>query len=60
MLVPEAQRGATPERAEFENSALAAAEEPTAEMDEDEWTDHNFGTSAAELTSEDLLDGDLR
>ncbi|KAF0287391.1 [F-actin]-monooxygenase MICAL3 [Amphibalanus amphitrite] len=54
-----AARGATPERAEFENSVLAVApEERLSEMDEDEWTDHNFGMSAAELTSEDLLDGE--
>ena len=56
-----AARGATPERAEFENSVLAAAPEGRlSEMDEDEWTDHNFGMSAAELTREDLLDGDDR
>ena len=38
----------------------AAAEGRLSEMDEDEWTDHNFGMSAAELTSEDLLDADDR
>uniref|UniRef100_T1JBG6 Glucose-6-phosphate 1-dehydrogenase n=1 Tax=Strigamia maritima TaxID=126957 RepID=T1JBG6_STRMM len=53
-------RGATPERAEFENSIVdqATEDETLSEMDEDEWTDRNFGTSATEFesTSEDESD----
>lgn len=46
----------TPERVEYEN--LDIDKEDTGntsrnEMDEDEWTDHNFGTSANELASSD-------
>nr|CAD7459395.1 unnamed protein product [Timema tahoe] len=45
----------TPERIEFENLAGAAqdVEETPSEMDEDEWTDRNFGASAAEGSSDD-------
>nr|CAD7409127.1 unnamed protein product [Timema cristinae] len=45
----------TPERIEFENLAGAAQdiEETPSEMDEDEWTDRNFGASAAEGSSDD-------
>lgn len=51
-------RGATPERIEFENLAETASDldEAPSEMDEDEWTDRNFGASAAEGSSDDLLD----
>jgi len=41
---------ATPERIEFENLTAAASdvEEAPSEMDEDEWTDRNFGPSTVE------------
>ena len=40
------RRDGTPERVEFENSiAIEAAEDNLSEIDEDEWTDHNFGNS---------------
>ncbi|XP_025414741.1 F-actin-monooxygenase Mical isoform X3 [Sipha flava] len=47
-------RGETPERVEFENLDI---EEDLAqsEMDEDEWTDRNFGASANEMLSSDEL-----
>ncbi|XP_050523688.1 F-actin-monooxygenase Mical isoform X2 [Daktulosphaira vitifoliae] len=47
-------RGETPERVEFENLDV---EEDLAhsEMDEDEWTDRNFGASANEMLSSDEL-----
>ncbi|XP_063236489.1 F-actin-monooxygenase Mical isoform X2 [Bacillus rossius redtenbacheri] len=53
----------TPERIEFENLSGAAldVEEAPSEMDEDEWTDRNFGASAAEGSSDsssDLSDTD--
>ena len=40
-------RGATPERVEFENilDNRYSEEEILSEMDEDEWTDRNFGNS---------------
>ncbi|XP_039287410.1 F-actin-monooxygenase Mical [Nilaparvata lugens] len=57
-------RGETPERVEFEN--LSGGEElgegergggrGVSEMDEDEWTDRNFGASAAEGSSDELSD----
>ncbi|RZF39051.1 hypothetical protein LSTR_LSTR017288 [Laodelphax striatellus] len=54
-------RGETPERVEFEN--LSGGEEVeggerviVSEMDEDEWTDRNFGASAAEGSSDELSD----
>lgn len=46
----------TPERVGFENLDVDkedAANTLFSEMDEDEWTDHNFGTSANELASSD-------
>ncbi|XP_033221459.1 F-actin-monooxygenase Mical isoform X2 [Belonocnema kinseyi] len=47
-------RGQTPERIEFENLArISDAEEAHSQMDEDEWTDRNFGASAAEMGSSD-------
>ncbi|XP_069686571.1 F-actin-monooxygenase Mical isoform X3 [Periplaneta americana] len=48
----------TPERIEFENLTAAASdvEEVPSEMDEDEWTDRNFGASAAEGSSDSLSD----
>ncbi|KAJ9597110.1 hypothetical protein L9F63_027001, partial [Diploptera punctata] len=48
----------TPERIEFENLTAAASdvEEAPSEMDEDEWTDRNFGASAAEASSDSLSD----
>ncbi|EEB11756.1 hypothetical protein Phum_PHUM131580 [Pediculus humanus corporis] len=51
-------RGGTPERIEFENLAENASDvdEGPSEMDEDEWTDRNFGASAAEFSSDDVLD----
>lgn len=51
-------RGQTPERIEFENLAgMSDAEEAHSQMDEDEWTDRNFGASAAEMgSSDDIFD----
>ncbi|XP_051175547.1 F-actin-monooxygenase Mical isoform X2 [Leptopilina boulardi] len=47
-------RGQTPERIEFENLArVSDAEDAHSQMDEDEWTDRNFGASAAEMGSSD-------
>ncbi|XP_026299736.1 F-actin-monooxygenase Mical isoform X4 [Apis mellifera] len=47
-------RGQTPERIEFENLAgISDAEEAQSQMDEDEWTDRNFGASTAEMGSSD-------
>jgi hypothetical protein len=48
----------TPERIEFENLTAAASdvEEAPSEMDEDEWTDRNFGASAVEGSSDSLSD----
>merc|ERR1719422_1769577 len=51
-------RGATPERAEYEASIDLSAEESGLEqIDEDEWTDRNFGNSNANdmNTSEDSV-----
>ena len=48
--------GGTPERAEFEASIdLSATEDDRQIMDEDEWTDLNFGTSTNLDTSDDSL-----
>jgi hypothetical protein len=49
---------ATPERIEFENLTAAASdvEEVPSEMDEDEWTDRNFGASAVEGSTDSLSD----
>ncbi|KAG7211474.1 hypothetical protein KM043_010752 [Ampulex compressa] len=47
-------RGQTPERIEFENLAgISDTEEAHSQMDEDEWTDRNFGVSPAEMGSSD-------
>lgn len=47
-------RGQTPERIEFENLAeMSDPEEAHSQMDEDEWTDRNFGVSTAEMGSSD-------
>ncbi|XP_025073209.1 F-actin-monooxygenase Mical [Pogonomyrmex barbatus] len=47
-------RGQTPERIEFENLAeISDPEEAHSQMDEDEWTDRNFGASTAEMGSSD-------
>lgn len=45
----------TPERIEFSNMSggVSDHEESFSQMDEDEWTDRNFGASAAELGSSD-------
>ncbi|KAK3927176.1 [F-actin]-monooxygenase Mical [Frankliniella fusca] len=52
-------RGQTPERITFSNLAGVAGssdqEDHPSEMDEDEWTDRNFGASAAECDSSDDL-----
>jgi len=47
MLSEMDERGTTPERAEFENSVDLCEEELLDEIDEDEWTDRNFGASNA-------------
>lgn len=53
-------RGQTPERIEFENLAgVLDPEEGHSQMDEDEWTDRNFGASTAELGSSDDI-SDMR
>lgn len=52
----------TPERVGFENLDIDKEDDSNIsrnEMDEDEWTDHNFGTSANELASSDDI-SDLR
>ncbi|XP_032669621.1 F-actin-monooxygenase Mical isoform X2 [Odontomachus brunneus] len=47
-------RGQTPERIEFENLAgILDPDEAHSQMDEDEWTDRNFGASTAEMGSSD-------
>ncbi|XP_044752612.1 F-actin-monooxygenase Mical isoform X2 [Coccinella septempunctata] len=45
----------TPERAEFSNLSLGSSdlEDSISQMDEDEWTDRNFGASTAEIGSSD-------
>lgn len=53
-------RGQTPERIEFENLAeISDPEEAHSQMDEDEWTDRNFGVSTAEMGSSDDI-SDMR
>ena len=51
-------RGATPERAEYEAS-IDPDSEPPSIMDEDEWTDRNFGGNSLVIednnTSEDSV-----
>lgn len=47
-VAEEFRRDGTPERVEFENSLShdgAAQDEQLSEIDEDEWTDRNFGNS---------------
>jgi len=54
------ERGTTPERVEFENSVECASEDDLlSEMDEDEWTDRNFGASNADNNTPDEA-SDLR
>ncbi|XP_014469225.1 PREDICTED: protein-methionine sulfoxide oxidase Mical isoform X2 [Dinoponera quadriceps] len=49
-------RGQTPERIEFENLAgILDPEEAHSQMDEDEWTDRNFGASTAEMGSSEEI-----
>lgn len=47
----------TPERVEFANLSSGHVssdrDEPLSQMDEDEWTDKNFGASANELDDSD-------
>lgn len=49
------RRDGTPERVEFENSIAdeAAKEDQLSEIDEDEWTDHNFGNSVHSGTEDE-------
>jgi len=52
-------KGTTPERIEFENLSgvgETASDHEDSEMDEDEWTDRNFGASAAEASSDEASD----
>ena len=42
-------RGATPERVEFENSLVEQGSDEEDYLSEEEWTDRNFGASANEL-----------
>lgn len=57
-------RGQTPERIEFENADAMSDGEPSVEhiIDENEWTDRNFGTASEEsesdLSSSDESDSD--
>lgn len=54
----------TPERIEFANLSAgnisSEHDEPLSQMDEDEWTDRNFGASAAEIGSSDDESSSLR
>lgn len=52
---PDFRRDGTPERVEFENSIAdeAAKEDHLSEIDEDEWTDHNFGNSIHSATEDE-------
>lgn len=43
----------TPERVEFAGHISSEHDEPLSQMDEDEWTDRNFGASTAEIGSSD-------
>jgi hypothetical protein len=49
------RRDGTPERVEFENSIAdeTAKEDQLSEIDEDEWTDHNFGNSVHSGTEDE-------
>jgi len=54
--IKDLDRGGTPERAEFEASIdLSGTEDDRHIMDEDEWTDLNFGTSTNLDTSDDSI-----
>jgi len=57
--------GVTPERVEFENLAGGGSDEEfsearpasgLAQMDEEAWTDHNFGVSCADESSDENSD----
>lgn len=57
--------GVTPERVEFENLAGGGSDDEysearpasgMAEMDEEAWTDHNFGASCADESSDENSD----
>lgn len=54
----------TPERIEFANLSTGHIssdhEEHPSQMDEDEWTDRNFGASTAEIGSSDADSSSLR
>lgn len=50
----------TPERVEFVSNPIFDHEESLSQMDEDEWTDKNFGASANELGSSDDESSSLR
>lgn len=59
----DAATGVTPERVEFENLAgggsddeFSEARPASAQMDEEAWTDHNFGASCADDSSDDNSD----
>ena len=53
------QRGKTPERIEFENADALSDGEPSQDniMDENEWTDRNFG-SGSEESDDDISSSD--
>ncbi len=59
---PDFRRDGTPERVEFENSIAdeAAKEDQLSEIDEDEWTDHNFGNSVHSGTEDEASSLDDR
>lgn len=50
----------TPERIEFQNplsgNISSEHDDPLSQIDEDEWTDRNFGASTAEIGSSDEED----
>lgn len=54
----------TPERIEFANLSTghisSDQDEHPSQMDEDEWTDRNFGASTAEIGSSDADSSSLR
>lgn len=56
------RRDGTPERVEFENSIAdeATKEDHLSEIDEDEWTDHNFGNSVHSGTEDEASSLDSR
>lgn len=59
---PDFRRDGTPERVEFENSIAdeAAKDDQLSEIDEDEWTDHNFGNSIHSGTEDEASSLDSR